>query len=183
MRGHVSVLLLALALISTLGGCAGDRAPPTARLAANGLPQPIQCVPFVREITGIEIYGDADTWWGSAAAKHYMRGSVPQVGSVLVLRASDRLRVGHIAAVRQIVGPREIRVTHSNWGGDEATRRLVHDAMPVLDVSPNNDWSQTRFWNNATKGWGAIYPTHGFIYPSKESERRNAPVPTGTPTS
>lgn len=179
----MSVLLLGLALISTLGGCAGDRAPAPARVAANALPPPIQCVPFVREITGIEIYGDADTWWGSAAAKHYMRGSVPQVGSVLVLRASDRLRVGHIAAVRQIVGPREIHVTHSNWGGDEATRRLVHDAMPVLDVSPNNDWSQTRFWNNATKSWGAIYPAHGFIYPSKESERRNAPVPSGTPTS
>jgi hypothetical protein len=178
MHGQSLALLLVLAVC----GCAseGTRAP---RLASNNLPPPIQCVPFVREITGVEIYGDADTWWGSAAAKHYMRGSVPQVGSVLVLRATDRLRVGHIAAVRQVVSPREIRVTHSNWGGDDATRRLVHDAMPVLDVSPNNDWSQTRFWNNASKGWGAIYPAHGFIYPSKDSERRNAPVPNNIPTS
>jgi CHAP domain len=172
MRGHVLVLLTAL----WLGGCASERAPARAPGAAAGLPAPIQCVPFVREITGIEIYGDADTWWGTAAQKHYMRGSVPQVGAVLVLRASDRLRVGHIAAVRQIVGPREIRVTHANWGTDEATRRLVHDAMPVLDVSPNNDWSQTRFWSTQSKGWGAIYPAHGFIYPARDSERQNVPL-------
>jgi surface antigen len=173
MRGHVLVLLSALCL----GGCAADRTPSRPQVASSGLPAPIQCVPFVREITGIEIYGDADTWWGSAAQKHYMRGSVPQVGAVLVLRASDRLRVGHIAAVRQIVGPREIRVTHANWGTDDATRRLVHDAMPVLDVSPNNDWSQTRFWNAQINNWGAVYPAHGFIYPAKESERRNVPLP------
>lgn len=181
MRGQI----FALSLLLLVGACASERAPQATRVAAagNGLPAPIQCVPFVREITGVEIYGDADTWWASAAAKHYMRGTTPQVGAVFVLRASDRLRVGHIAAVRQIVSPREIRVTHSNWGSDDATRRLVHDAMPVLDVSPNNDWSQTRFWNDRSKAWGAVYPAHGFIYPSKDSERQNVPVANNIPAS
>ncbi len=64
------------------------------------------------------------------------------MNAVLVLAKSDRLSLGHVAMVRRIDGPRKIEVTHANWGMDEYTRRLVHDSMPVIDVSPNNDWTR-----------------------------------------
>jgi hypothetical protein len=173
----------ALLLLLALSACAGTSAPtggraPTRAAASDGLPAPMQCVPFVREITGIELYGNANTWWPTAAGKGYQRGTRPMVGAVLVLKESDRLRDGHVAAVRQIVSPREIRVTHANWGQDAATRRMVHDAMPVIDASPANDWSQPRFWNERSQSYGAVYPAFGFIYPSSNKERRNVPVPT-----
>lgn len=185
MRPTVPAVLLLLAL----SACAGNSTPsrPASRVAASdGLPTPIQCVPFVREITGIELYGNANTWWPTAAGKGYQRGTRPVVGAVLVLKESDRLRDGHVAAVRQVIGPREIRVTHANWGQDAATRRMVHDAMPVIDASPANDWSQPRFWNERAQAYGSVYPAFGFIYPSSDKERRNVPTPiagSGVPTS
>ena len=32
-----------------------------------------QCVPFAREMSGIEIYGDAWTWWNAAAEEGFRR--------------------------------------------------------------------------------------------------------------
>ena len=45
----------------------------------------LQCVPYARQVSGIQIYGDAHTWWGQAAGR-YERGSVPQVGAVMAFR-------------------------------------------------------------------------------------------------
>jgi hypothetical protein len=39
-----------------------------------------QCVPFARAASGIQIYGDAWTWWEQADGK-YERGTVPRVGA------------------------------------------------------------------------------------------------------
>ena len=41
-----------------------------------------ECVPFARAASGIQIYGDAWTWWGKAAG-HYRRGELPRGGSVV----------------------------------------------------------------------------------------------------
>jgi surface antigen len=119
-------------------------------------------VPFARAVTGIEIYGDAWTWWDQAAGR-YARGQAPQLGAVLTLRRDKRLRSGHVAVVAAIKSEREILVSHANWGSDGDTRGVIHARQPVIDVSPANDWTEVRMMN--TKGsFGRIYPAHGFIY-------------------
>ena len=172
-RWKLSFLVLPL----LLAACAGsprehaERAPAVTKVsyAPGSLPPPTQCAPFVREITGIPLRGDAWTWWDQAAGR-FERGAAPKVDSVLVLRATDQLPYGHVAIVRRVVGPREITVTHADWGGDDPTRRLVHDSMPVVDVSPANDWSELRFWNPGARAFGKVYAAYGFIYPSAGSE-------------
>ena len=125
----------------------------------NDSHKPLQCVPYAREHSAIKLYGDAYTWWDKAAGK-YPRGALPQMGTVMVLNnyaAADR---GHLAVVRRVVGPREIRIDHANWLDDGSI--YVND--PVEDVSSDNDWSAVRVYNLATGGWGSkVYPVQGFI--------------------
>lgn len=122
---------------------------------------PLQCVPFARGASGIDIYGDAHTWWGQAAGR-YPRSNLPAEGSVLVMRGYQTSARGHVAVVTQVVSDRQILVDQANWmNGGEITR-----AVPVLDVSPNNDWSEVRVWWIPTRAWGArTYGVEGFIHP------------------
>lgn len=123
----------------------------------------LQCVPFARTVSGVEIYGDAWTWWNQAEGR-YRRGREPRIGAVLALRQTGRLRLGHVAVVVARIDERRLLVSHANWGGDSRTRGKIHTRQPVMDVSPANDWSQLRFMN--TQGtFGSVYPAHGFIYP------------------
>ncbi|MGC8159731.1 hypothetical protein ACP3WZ_24715, partial [Salmonella enterica] len=49
-------------------------APPAMAAAAPSLLDYVgECVPFARAASGIQIYGDAWTWWGQAAGR-YRRG-------------------------------------------------------------------------------------------------------------
>lgn len=125
----------------------------------------LQCVPFARIVSGVEIYGDAWTWWNQAENR-YRRGREPRIGAVLALRQTRRLRLGHVAVVVARIDERRLLVSHANWGGDPRTRGKIHARQPVMDVSPANDWSQLRFMN--TQGsFGSVYPAHGFIYPEQ----------------
>lgn len=154
-------------LALTLAACAGAEAGPAAH-SAPPVPAPptqqgfLQCVPYARAISGIEIFGDAWTWW-QAAAGRYQRGARPLPGAVLVLKRDGRLPSGHVAVVSALVNAREIRITHANWGYAGKPRGQVDRDIPVIDVSPANDWSEIRVWNGDT--FGRIYPAHGFIYP------------------
>ena len=121
----------------------------------------LQCVPFARRLSGIQIFGDAHTWWAQADGR-YPRGGIPAPGAVLVLEGYRTSARGHVAVVTGIISPREIRVDQANWlNGGEVTVRV-----PVLDVSPENDWTQVRMWHIPTNAWGArIYLAEGFIHP------------------
>ncbi len=120
---------------------------------------PLQCVPYARELTGAPIRGDAWTWW-SAAASLYSRGDRPNVGSVLVLKRTSRLKLGHLAVVTQILNEREIVVRHANW----LNRGRIHLDTPVKDVSPGNDWSAVKVWYTPGQTYGRRrYPVQGFI--------------------
>ncbi len=162
-----SRLIFVLPLLVTACASSEPGHRPGADQAARAvydLPPPTQCAIFVREISGIPLRGDAWTWWDQASGR-YQRDLQPGQDAILVLRATDRLPHGHVAIVRRIVGPREITVTHANWGNDDPTRRLVHDSMAVVDVSPGNDWSLLRFWNPAAQSFGRVYEAYGFIHP------------------
>lgn len=132
-------------------------APPRVADATAGL----QCVPFARRESGIQIYGDANTWWDRAAGR-YPRSSRPSAGSVVVIEGYYGPGRGHVAVVRDVVSERVIRVDHANW----LNHGEISVGVPVLDVSPNNDWSQIRVWHIPGSHWGGrIYAVEGFIHP------------------
>lgn len=156
------ILCLFFSAVCLLSSCASM--PDTSWIPAYTTPKAEQCVPFARRISGIQIYGDAHTWWHKAAFSH-QRGFVPKPGSVLVLSQSSKLRHGHLAVVTEVIDKRHIKVTHSNWGSNRKSRRIVYKAMPVKDISKAGDWSRVRFWNYPSNSYGFPYTASGFIYP------------------
>jgi surface antigen len=124
-----------------------------------------QCVTFAREQSGIGLKGDGWTWWASAAG-HYDRGQKPRNGAVVVFKKHGSMSHGHVAVVTQVIGPRKLLVDHANWAPHRGRGRgQVTTQVMVLDVSPHNDWTQVRVWNEASHEMGQkIYPTFGFIY-------------------
>lgn len=122
----------------------------------------LQCVPYARAQSGIQIRGDAWSWWPAAKGK-YRRGAHPHAGAVMVFSRSKRLKRGHLAYVRAVISPREIIVSQANW----LNRGKIHEDIPVRDVSANNDWSLVRVWYvpGGVLGKGR-YAVSGFIYPN-----------------
>ena len=132
-----------------------------------------QCAPFAREVSGIQIRGNANTWWGQAAGR-YARGHDPKVGAVLSFRSTRRMRVGHVAMVSQVVSDREVLLTHANWSRRGGVERDVR----AVDVSAAGDWSQVRVWYAPQGGLGtSSYPTDGFIYADGTPDADPSPAP------
>jgi surface antigen len=123
-----------------------------------------QCVPFARLASGIQIFGDAWTWWNQAAGR-YQTGFTPKLGAVLCFKPTGRMRLGHVAVVSQVLTDRVIQITHANWSMIDGGRGHVEQNVTVVDVSANGDWSQVKVWNDPSRDLGAtVYPTYGFIY-------------------
>jgi surface antigen len=119
-----------------------------------------QCAPFARMISGVELHGNALTWWGQAAGK-YERGATPKKGAVLAFAPTARMRLGHVATVSRVVNDREVLLTHANW----SRRGAVETNVRAIDVSDAGDWSEVKVWYGPNGGLGtSAYPTHGFIY-------------------
>ena len=140
----------------------------------------LQCVPFARTEAGVDIHGDAYTWWDQAADR-YERTTTPEEGAVLVLHGYNDPNRGHVAVVKEIVSPRMIIVDHANWlNHGEITRDV-----PVRDVSPNNDWSQVQVWYVPTRQWGARnYEVQGFILNMlPDAQQANAQVAQAASTT
>src|SRR4051812_43703420 len=104
LGGLSLVLVLAPALLE-LAGCAsrGGEAPASGSLRAYSSDSFVSCVPFARAVTGIDIRGDAWTWWDHAAG-HYARGQVPVPGAVLAFSGTRQLPLGHLSVVEAVVG-------------------------------------------------------------------------------
>lgn len=176
----VAAKALALGLVTAaLAACASTSAPisasrypaprPSASLPSYEGDEPrvvdpragLQCVPYARQASGIDIYGDANTWWVRAEGR-YPRSNQPAPGSVFVMRGYNNPGRGHVAVVTHVDSSRLIRVDQANWlnGGE------VSVGVPVLDVSANNDWSEVRVWYIPGGHWGGrIYEAEGFIHP------------------
>jgi surface antigen len=124
----------------------------------------LQCVPYAREVSGLQIYGDALTWWGQAEGR-YARGHEPRVGAVMAFRPYGNMRLGHVAAVSRIIDSRTVLVRHANWSPIDGRRGQIEDDVRAVDVSPNNDWSEVRVWFAPIQALGATHwPLDGFIY-------------------
>jgi CHAP domain len=130
--------------------------------AVAGPRVPMECVPFARAVSGVDIRGNAADWWRKAVGR-YERARTPDVGSVMVFQRSRRLANGHVAVVSQVISDRLVLLTHANW----VPSRVSTD-VAAIDVSPNNDWSEVRVWWPPSERMGArTYPTYGFIRPHR----------------
>ena len=115
------------------------------------------CVPFARAVTGVEIRGNAKTWWDQAKGR-YARGAEPQVGAVMAFAASRSMPKGHVAVVSQVVSEREILIDQANWERNQITVDTL-----VVDVSDRGDWSRVKVANGGGT-LGRVNPVSGFIY-------------------
>ena len=128
-----------------------------------------QCVPFARLLSGIQIYGDARTWWGQASGK-YETGRTPRTGAVLTFVPTSRMQLGHVAVVSRLVTDRVIQITHANWSRIGGARGQIETDVTVIDVSPVGDWSMVKVWYDPIRDLGtSVYPTYGFIYQNRQA--------------
>ncbi|QDH14343.1 CHAP domain-containing protein [Formicincola oecophyllae] len=133
-----------------LGGCAGS---------TGGYANNMQCAPYVRARTGVDLHGAAASWWWQARGR-YQRTNRPVPGSILVLRSSPSMPYGHVALVRSVEG-RTLYIDHAHW---EPGRIDIN--VPVADVSPHHDWSRVRVWWAPSGRMGRrSNPVAGFIVP------------------
>lgn len=134
---------------------------------ARELPPYLQCVPYARQLTGIQIFGDAHTWWGQAAGK-YERGRAPRVGAVMAFRPHRNMTLGHVAAVSKVIDKRTVLLDHANWSPIDGRRGQIERDVKAVDVSPAGDWSEVRVWYAPQGDLGtSVWPVHGFIYGQK----------------
>jgi surface antigen len=119
----------------------------------------LDCVPFARALSGVNLRGDALDWWWRADGR-YSRGRVAELGSVMVFAPATGLPRGHVSVVSQVLSQREILVAQANW----VHHRVTTDQL-VVDVSPYADWSLVRVWWPPSGTLGSTaYPVEGFIY-------------------
>src|SRR5690348_6803102 len=108
----------ALLAIVLLGAATAVQAEaPFEAPAAPGvgeLPAYLQCVPVARQVSGIQIYGDAWTWWNQADGR-YAKGRTPRAGAVMAFPAHGTMTLGHVAAVSRVIDSRTVLLTHANW--------------------------------------------------------------------
>ncbi|NJM50017.1 MAG: CHAP domain-containing protein [Sphingomonadales bacterium] len=136
-------------------------------VSARALNENLQCVPYARALTGVEIYGDAHTWWGQAKGR-YDRGDKPIIGAVMSFRPHGPMQLGHVAAVRQIIDSRTVIISHANWSTIGGKRGHVEENVKVVDASQAGDWSRVRVWYGPNEALGTTeWPLNGFIYPQR----------------
>lgn len=122
--------------------------------------KPLQCVPYARKLSNIQIRGNAWTWWDQADGR-YPRSGQPKAGAVMVLKKKHAGSLGHVAYVEEIVDDRTLIVSHANW----LNQGRLHNNTPVIDISDDNDWSAVRFWNTEGGHFGGnTYHPYGFIH-------------------
>ncbi len=131
-----------------------------AALSAQPAHARLQCVPYARDHSGIEIHGNAHLWWNAAEGR-YERGQEPQVGAVMAFRSSGAMPLGHVAVVAQVIDERHILIDHANWSRPGG----IETGVPVVDVSEAGDWSEVRVWYGPIGALGSRRnPVAGFIY-------------------
>jgi len=123
----------------------------------------LQCVPYARQLSDIQIYGDAHTWWGQAKGR-YAQGERPRVGAVMAVQPYHNSHLGHVAVVSRVIGRRTVLISHANW----SEPGKIENNVRAVDVSPDNDWSQVRIWYGPMQSLGAgHWSLYGFIYKEK----------------
>ena len=108
-----------------------------------------QCAPYARMISGIEIRGNANTWWGQAAGR-YARGHAPKVGAVLAFASTGRMRLGHVAMVSEVISDRDALPTLAHWPRCGRAERDVR----AIDTSEKGNRTRGMVWFVPRRGLG-----------------------------
>ena len=97
---------------------------------------------------------------------------------MLVFTRQGSMRHGHVSVVTRVISNRLVLVDHANWAPARTSGRgAVTTAVPVLDVSPKNDWSQVRVWFHPTNDFGTrVYRTDGYVYQPRDMRQLRAGV-------
>lgn len=188
MRG-ISIIAVAVAACAVHSPAFADASaafePSHTAASGSELPPYLQCVPYARQLSGVQIYGDALTWWDQAAGR-YERGDEPRVGAVMAFIPSGGMRLGHVATVSRVIDSRTVLLDHANWSPINGRRGQIERDVKAIDVSPANDWSQVRVWYDPIGDLGTTaWPVHGFIYGTgaKLPETRLAALSQPRPTA
>jgi hypothetical protein len=144
--------------------------PPPETFESTGV---LQCVPYARFISGIGLRGDAWTWWEKASGI-FARGNEPEPGAVLSFPGTERMPLGHVAVVTQVLTTRKILIDHANWPNAVVRHGAISRDIEVVDVSPTNDWTEVRVQFGEGGPLGSVYPVNGFIYGWSETGARIA---------
>jgi surface antigen len=123
----------------------------------------LNCVQYVKQVSSIEISGNAWMWWNNAKGR-YNIGHRPARNSVLVFQRTKAMSAGHVAVVREVVNRRTILIEHANWAPRNGMKGRVSTEL-VEDISPNNDWTSVRVMHKPSMSFGKPYATNGFIHP------------------
>jgi surface antigen len=124
----------------------------------------LQCVAYARQISAIQISGNARDWWGHAQGT-YSRGQRPEAGAVLAFRGTRAMPYGHVAVVSRVLDERHILINHANW----SRPGMVERGVMAVDVSSAGDWSEVRVWYARTGSLGLRpSPAFGFIYSGQQ---------------
>ncbi|GAB0117000.1 CHAP domain-containing protein [Acidisoma sp. 7E03] len=137
----------------------------------------LQCVPYARRVSGIELKGDAYTWWRQADGR-YDRGQAPEPGAVLSFKRTRGMWLGHVAVVTDTVSPRKILITQAHWPAPGQRHGDISKSVSVIDVSPDNDWTAVRVEIGHSGRYGSVYETNGFIYGRRPDETMMAEAST-----
>lgn len=179
MKRWTAPLALIALVVAGEGRAAQPVAPalyavPDAADERDELPY-LQCVPYARQVSGIQIYGDAWTWWDQADGR-YARGTRPKVGAVMSFRPYGNMRLGHVAAVSRVIDSRTVLLRHANWSLIDGRRGQIENDVRAVDVSAAGDWSEVRVWFAPIQSLGSTHwPLNGFIYPDRGADRPDAP--------
>lgn len=174
MRGSAAIVAMGVALACSQPALADSTDIDPGAGTARELPPYLQCVPYARERSGVQIYGDAHTWWGQAEGK-YERGNAPRIGAVMAFRPHGGMRLGHVAAVAGVIDSRTVLLDHANWSPIDGRRGQIERGVTAIDISPANDWSEVRVWYAPLQDLGTTaWPVQGFIYNQREDGRRAA---------
>ena len=159
------VLVAAPAMARPAGIAIGDDASDDSN-DGDALPYR-QCVPFARQSSGIQLYGDALTWWDQAAGR-YARGREPRIGAIMSFRPYHAMTLGHVAMVSKVIDSHTVLLRHANWSPIDGRRGQIEMDVRAVDVSPDNDWSEVRVWYAPIGDLGTTHwPVNGFIYNRK----------------
>lgn len=132
----------------------------------------LQCVPYARQISGIQIFGDAHSWWQQAEGR-YERGQRPAVGAVMAFKPYRSMQLGHVATVAKVLDKRRVLLDHANWSPIDGRKGQIERNVLAEDVSAANDWSEVRVWYAPIGALGTTrYPVFGFIYPQGRTPSR-----------
>ena len=175
MRKKFAALALMMCASPALADDFGAAAGAQAELDAY-----IQCVPYAREVSGIQIYGDARTWWDQAQGQ-FATGNTPRPGAVMAFRPHRNMQLGHVATVSRVLDSRRVLLDHANWSPVNGRRGQIERDVLAVDVSAANDWSSVRVWYAPLGKVGTTpWPVEGFIYgdgqPTPRTRIAQAPV-------